>query len=198
MKRALAVTALAAIVLGSSAVQTMAAEVVSFEANRASRDTSHVVQEEVQESAKQEEPEWYQGVEMDQGAIDPAALGEEVLLLTNKEREKGGLPALQGDATVTEMAMCRAEEIGQVRSHTRPNGEPCSTIFHEFDTELRYYGENIAGGQKTPEDVVKAWMDSAGHRENLLREGAEYMGVGIWQDNSGAIYWVQVFAKSEP
>lgn len=68
-------------------------------------------------------------------------------------------------------------------------------MFGEYDTELRFYGENAAKGQKTPDKVVAAWMDSPGHRENLLREKAEYLGVGVWQDENGILHWVQLFAK---
>ena len=91
--------------------------------------------------------------------------------------------------------MLRARELEESYSHTRPSGENCKTVFGEFETDLRFWGENAAKGNRTPEAVVKAWMDSQGHRENLLREDAGYLGVGVWQDEDGILYWVQLFAK---
>ena len=91
--------------------------------------------------------------------------------------------------------MLRARELEESYSHTRPSGENCKTVFGEFETDLRFWGENAAKGNRTPEAVVEAWMDSQGHRENLLREDAGYLGVGVWQDEDGILYWVQLFAK---
>lgn len=91
--------------------------------------------------------------------------------------------------------MLRARELEESYSHTRPSGENCKTVFGEFETDLRFWGENAAKGNRTPEAVVEAWMDSPGHRENLLREDAEYLGAGVWQDEDGVLYWVQLFAK---
>ena len=129
--------------------------------------------------------------------VDLEAFAQEVLTLTNEKRAEAGLNSLSADQTLSEMAMHRARELEATYSHTRPNGENCKTIFKDYETDLRFYGENASKGQKAPEDVVQAWMDSSGHRDNLLREGAQYLGVGVWQDADGILYWEQLFAASK-
>jgi uncharacterized protein YkwD len=87
----------------------------------------------------------------------------------------------------------RAEELIQSFSHTRPDGTSCFTAFDEFGVDYRAAGENIAAGQKTPEDVVNSWMNSSGHRANILSENFTAIGVGVAEDVNGTLYWVQMF-----
>lgn len=96
------------------------------------------------------EPEW----------VDLDAYAQEVLTLTNAQREAAGLNPLSADPVLTEMAMLRARELEESYSHTRPSGENCKTVFGEFETDLRFWGENAAKGNRTPEAAVEAWMDS--------------------------------------
>ncbi|WP_066456612.1 CAP domain-containing protein [Anaerotruncus rubiinfantis] len=131
----------------------------------------------------------------EQEEVDLDALAEEVFKLTNAEREKAGLPALLVDGQLSEMAMQRAKELEATFTHDRPDGSKCSTVFNEYETSLNWYGENIAYGQPTPERVISAWMNSQSHQKNLLRKKAEYLGIGVWQDSRGLLYWVQVFGK---
>lgn len=180
-----------------SAAPAYAGEVFTFEAvpengSRAEEQSTPVWEApkpERQESSgygwTPPEPEW----------VDLDAYAQEVLALTNAQREAAGLNSLSADPVLTEMAMLRAKELEENYSHTRPSGENCKTVFGEFELGLKFYGENAAKGNKTPEAVVEAWMDSPGHRENLLREDAGYLGVGVWQDEDGILYWVQIFAK---
>ena len=53
--------------------------------------------------------------------------------------------------------------------------------------------ENIAWGQKTPEEVVTGWMNSSGHRANILSSKFTFIGVGVYRSSSGRLYWVQLF-----
>ena len=117
---------------------------------------------------------------------------EEVLELVNVEREKAGLKPLQLSPELAEAAAIRAEEITKKFSHTRPNGKSCFTV---IKISCRAKGENIAGGQLTPEAVVKAWMDSKGHRENILNSDYGKLGVGYFYDADSEYkhYWVQLF-----
>lgn len=126
---------------------------------------------------------------------DLDSMAEEAFRLTNAEREKAGLPILQADPQLSDMAMQRARELESTFSHNRPDGSKCATIFGDYETSLTWYGENIAYGQPTAERVISAWMNSQGHQENLLRKKAEYLGIGVWQDNNGSICWVQIFGK---
>ena len=92
---------------------------------------------------------------------------------------------------ISSAAQLRAEELVEKFSHTRPDGTICSTVFDGMEG-YSYRGENIAKGQKTPEEVVKDWMESTGHRENILQDQMDYIGVGCVQKN-GTFYWVQLF-----
>lgn len=120
--------------------------------------------------------------------IDIDEFREEVIRLTNIEREKAGLDPLVEDSTAMEYAQIRAEELTVSFSHTRPNGE--SKIVDGMS-----FLENAARGQTTPEDVVDSWMNSEGHRAALLRDYSDYgnrMGTGCYVEN-GTIYWTQEF-----
>lgn len=197
MKRSFMSILLAMALAVGSAAPAYAGEVFTFEAapesgSKAEKQSAPVwefPETELQESSgygwTPPEPEW----------VDLDAYTQEVLALTNTQREAAGLNPLSVDPVLTEMAMLRARELEESYSHTRPSGENCKTVFREFETDLRFWGENAAKGNRTPEAVVEAWMGSQGHRENLLREDAEYLGVGVWQDEDGILYWVQLFAK---
>lgn len=118
--------------------------------------------------------------------IDIEEFRQEVIRLTNKEREKAGLEPLEAHSTAMEFAQIRAEELAEKFSHTRPNGDQTGTYSHYT------FGENIARGSKTPEAVVKGWMNSPGHRAAIKSSEDEYFGVGVYKFD-GTIYWAQEF-----
>ena len=121
--------------------------------------------------------------------IDIDEFREEVIRLTNIEREKAGLDPLVEDSTAMEYAQIRANELLELFSHDRPNGETGGMYSHYS------FGENIAKGSQTPEAVVKGWMNSTGHRNTILADYSTYgnkMGVGVAEKN-GTLYWVQEF-----
>ncbi len=118
----------------------------------------------------------------------------EVIRLVNVEREKRGLKKLSKNTKVCSAANKRAKEITQKFSHTRPNGKECFTVLSEYGVRSTYSGENIAMGSPTPKDVVKLWMDSKGHKANILNPNFKSMGVGVAEKN-GAKYWVQLFVN---
>lgn len=115
-----------------------------------------------------------------------------VLNRVNKERAAEGLPALTMDKGLLEAAMIRAHEIAIYFDHMRPNGEWCHVVFSDY---LPLAGENIAILKKTPKEVMDMWMDSPGHRSNILGEYYTSMGVGAVTVN-GTCYWVQCFSAS--
>lgn len=119
---------------------------------------------------------------------------EQVVALVNVERAKEGLKELSIDEDMESAALVRAKEIQTSFSHTRPDGSSFSTALKEADVTYRRAGENIAWGQKTPEEVVEAWMNSAGHRANILNKNYSRIGVGHLQNAKGTSYWVQLFA----
>lgn len=118
---------------------------------------------------------------------------EQVVKLVNEERAKAGLPALKLDTDITAAANVRAKEIVQKFSHTRPNGSSFSSVLKEQGVSFRGSGENIAWGQKTPEEVMKGWMNSDGHRANILNKNYKNIGIGYYQNEKGVNYWVQLF-----
>ncbi|MGN0335537.1 MAG: CAP domain-containing protein [Lachnospiraceae bacterium] len=123
----------------------------------------------------------------------PLSYAEQVVNLVNEERAKAGLPALTMDADITAAANVRAKEIKQQFSHTRPDGSSFSTVLKEQGVAFRGSGENIAWGQKSPEQVMNGWMNSEGHRANILNKNFKNIGVGYYQDENGVNHWVQLF-----
>ena len=111
---------------------------------------------------------------------------EEVIRLTNKEREKEGLDPLTADSDLMDFAQVRAEEISEYFSHHRPDG------VSEGPYPDYMIGENIAKGYKTPEEVMDGWMNSDGHRAEILFADNSKIGVGVYK-SGGLLYWVQVF-----
>lgn len=127
------------------------------------------------------------------GENNTLSYAEQVAKLVNEERAKAGLPALTMDADITAAANVRAKEIKQQFSHTRPNGSSFSTVLKEQGVAFRGSGENIAWGQKSPEQVMNSWMNSEGHRANILNKNFKNIGVGYYQDEKGVNHWVQLF-----
>ncbi len=116
----------------------------------------------------------------------------QVVALVNAERAKQGLSALTIDTKVQQAALVRAKESAQSFSHTRPNGSSFSTALTEAGVSYRTAGENIAYGQSTPQQVMNAWMNSSGHRANILNANYTTIGVGYTVIN-GTAYWAQLF-----
>ena len=125
------------------------------------------------------------------GGVQEAA--EAVAALVNAARRDAGLSELELDADLCAAAQARAQEIAQSFSHTRPDGSSCFTILEEFGISYRAAGENIAMGQRTPEEVMDGWMNSSGHRANILNGTFTSIGVGYYVDGAGAAHWVQIF-----
>ena len=113
-----------------------------------------------------------------------------VVDLVNEERAKENLAPLSLNRTATDAAQVRAEEAKKSFSHTRPNGTKCFTALAEAGVTYTAAGENLAGKIKTPEKVVDAWMNSPGHRKNIMNP--KYSQIGVGYVSSGN-YWSQFF-----
>ena len=140
-----------------------------------------------EEAPPQEEPD----APEESGGVQEAA--EAVASLVNAARQDAGLSELELDADLCAAAQACAQEIAQSFSHTRPDGSSCFTILEEFGISYRAAGENIAMGQRTPEEVMDGWMNSSGHRANILNGTFTSIGVGYYVDGAGAAHWVQIF-----
>lgn len=120
------------------------------------------------------------------------AYESEVVTLVNTERAKYGLKALSIDSGAVSVAHIRAKEIVRSFSHTRPDGRSCFTAAADSGLSYRMAGENIAYGYAAPAQVVKGWMNSEGHRKNILSSSFTKIGVGCYE-SSGVLYWSQFF-----
>ena len=113
-----------------------------------------------------------------------------VVDLVNEERAKENIPPVSLNRAATSAAQVRAQEATKSFSHTRPNGTKCFTALAEADISYQAAGENLAGRIKTPEKVVDAWMNSPGHRKNIMNP--KYSQIGVGYVSSGN-YWSQFF-----
>lgn len=120
------------------------------------------------------------------------SMAQQVLALVNEERADAGLTAVQLDTSVQQAATVRATELASLFSHTRPDGSSCFTALLQAGVNYQGAGENIAYGQQTAQAVMTAWMNSTGHRENILNSKFTTLGVGYELIN-GTPYWVQLF-----
>lgn len=120
----------------------------------------------------------------------------EVLRLTNQERYQAGLNPLTALSTLQAAGDIRAAELVTLFSHTRPDGTSCFTVLGEAGiSRYGWVGENIAVGYTTPDSVMTGWMNSEGHRANILNANFVHMGVGYEKvsDTTYTHHWVQIF-----
>lgn len=122
-------------------------------------------------------------------------VGQQVMDLTNAERAKKGLSPLTWNWEVARVARYKSSDMRNKNyfSHQSPTyGSPFSML-ESFGVSYRSAGENIAAGQTNPEEVVKAWMNSEGHRKNIMNPAYTEIGVGYVSGGSYGHYWTQMF-----
>ncbi len=121
----------------------------------------------------------------------------DVLNLTNQERQKAGLKPFSGDYTnLNRSARAKSQDMAANNyfSHTSPTyGDPFA-MMRNFGVQYQSAGENIAKGQPSPQEVVQAWMNSPGHRANIMNASYTHMGVG-YVANNGQPCWTQQFVS---
>lgn len=125
------------------------------------------------------------------------SLQKKVISIVNKNRKKKGLEALTMDEKLMKAAQDRAKELTKSFSHTRPNGTSCFTIFEKYKITPTASGENIAAGQRSAAAVMDSWMNSPGHKENIMNNRFKKIGVGlvIVPNDMYSYYWVQMFTE---
>jgi uncharacterized YkwD family protein len=121
-----------------------------------------------------------------------SAYEQKVVELTNQERAKNGLKPLALDTELSKVAREKSRDMQSKGyfSHTSPTYGSPFDMMKKFGISYRSAGENIAMGQRTPEEVVKAWMNSSGHRANILNSSYTHIGVGHVATGN---YWTQMF-----
>ena len=117
---------------------------------------------------------------------------KEMLDLINKYRAENGVEPLKLYIPACNAAMTRSSELVSAFSHDRPNGSSCFTVLDDYSIIWSSAGENIAYGYPSVQSVMNGWMNSEGHRANILSSDFDYMGIGI-NSSSDGIYWTQLF-----
>ena len=126
-----------------------------------------------------------------------SAMEEEVLRLVNEERTKRGLGALKRASDLD--ALARAHSADMINrhffDHNNPDGQSPFDRMRAAGISYRAAAENIASGQRSAEAVMNAWMNSSGHRANILNATYTEIGIGAVKSSGGTIYWTQEFVK---
>lgn len=128
---------------------------------------------------------------------DAKAFEKEVIRLTNVERTKNGLKPLTENWELSRVARYKSEDMAKngYFSHTSPTYGSPFTMMQNFGIKYTAAGENIAYGQRTAQEVVNGWMNSPGHRANILNANYTQIGVGYAVNSKGTPYWTQQFIK---
>ena len=119
----------------------------------------------------------------------------QVIQLTNQERAKHGLKPLKANWELSRVARYKSMDMRDRNyfSHTSPTYGSPFTMIKNFGISYRAAAENIAAGQTTPQQVVQAWMNSEGHRRNILNPNYTEIGVGYAAGGTKRHYWTQMF-----
>lgn len=125
-------------------------------------------------------------------------LEDEVIRLVNVERKKAGQPELIKNDELINVSRMKSQDFvdNNYFSHNSPvYGSPFDML-RSFGIRYSAAGENIASGQRTAAEAMNHWMNSSGHRANILNTSFNQIGVGVARDNNGNLYWTQMFIKS--
>jgi len=129
--------------------------------------------------------------------LDVKTTENKVIGLVNVQRAKVGLPPLKANWQVSRVARYKSQDMINKGyfSHTSPTYGSPFTMMESFGIKFSAAGENIAMGQSTPEAVMNGWMNSPGHRSNILNPTYTEIGVGLAKNSAGTCYWTQMFIK---
>jgi uncharacterized protein YkwD len=127
-----------------------------------------------------------------------ADVAREVIALTNAERAGAGLAPLAPDMRLTAAAQGHSDDMvtRDFYSHTTPEGREPWDRAASAGCAHRGIGENIACGQRTPAEVVLGWMNSPGHRANILKPDFTHIGIGYATGSRAGTYWTQLFGMA--
>ncbi|MBM6617020.1 CAP domain-containing protein [Bacillus suaedaesalsae] len=119
---------------------------------------------------------------------------QQVVDLTNRERSNNGLPPIAADVELQKAAQMKSDDMATNNyfSHTSPTYGSPFDMLRNLGIEYKVAAENIAQGQRSPQEVVTAWMNSEGHRKNILNKDITHIGVGHAASGN---YWTQLFIK---
>lgn len=185
--------------ISSTDAQKMAQDIISQETNLTPEQQQQIIDDiaaKIEQSVKDAAAQAQQQQEQQTQAASTGTDTGRVVALCNEYRAGAGLGGLTEDATLDAMAAQRAQEIAQSFSHTRPDGRDCSSIYDDYGYAWMACGENIAAGQTSADEVMTGWMNSEGHKANILSGNFNRIGVACYSDPNSAYgyYWVQVFS----
>lgn len=125
-------------------------------------------------------------------------LENEVFQIVNEERRRVGLSELTFDTDITNVARTKSQDFikNNYFSHNSPEYGSPFEMLRSFGINYSAAAENIASGQNTAEEAMRHWMNSAGHRANILNSTFNKIGVGVARDNNGNLYWTQMFVRN--
>lgn len=117
--------------------------------------------------------------------------------LVNQERQNRGLKPYKYYNKLAHVAQKKAKDMrdNNYFSHQSPTYGSPFEMLEEFGIEYSAAGENIARGQRSAEEVMNSWMNSPGHRKNILSKKYTHIGVGLAQNKQNTNYWVQMFIR---
>ncbi|MFJ7747452.1 CAP domain-containing protein [Peribacillus sp. NPDC097295] len=123
------------------------------------------------------------------------SIEQQVLDLVNAERAQAGLKELKMDEELSNVAKAKSEDMrdNNYFSHTSPTYGSPFDMMKSFGINYTYAGENIAAGQTSPSAVMKSWMNSAGHKANILNKNYTHIGIGYVKGGTYSRYWTQQF-----
>lgn len=124
-------------------------------------------------------------------------LETEVVRLVNIERSNRGLQTLQQNWELSRIARYKSQDMIDKGyfAHTSPTYGSFFHMIDSFGVKASGAAENIAQGQRTPQHVMSSWMNSPGHKNNILSESFSEIGVGVAKDSKGNLTWTQMFIK---
>jgi uncharacterized YkwD family protein len=119
----------------------------------------------------------------------------QVVELVNIERQKNGLAPLALDSSISNVARIKSKDMSDNNyfAHQSPTYGSAGDMLTQHGIRYSAWGENIAAGQRTPEEVVSAWMNSPGHRANIL--ASHFTKIGVGYVNNGRPHWTQMFTN---
>ncbi|SHH01386.1 SafA/ExsA family spore coat assembly protein [Tepidibacter thalassicus] len=128
---------------------------------------------------------------------DIKSIEQEVIRLVNIERSKRGLPLLSHNWELSRVARYKSQDMIDKNyfSHISPTYKSPFEMMRNFGIKFSYAGENIAYGQRTAQEVMNSWMNSPGHRKNILSPNYTQIGVGLAIKSNGTKYWTQMFIR---
>lgn len=140
----------------------------------------------------------YPGQKINIPSIDDVkALEQKVIDLVNRQRAQNGLSTLKANWEVGRVARYKSQDMINKHyfDHQSPTYGSPFNMMENFGIKFNAAGENIAYGQRTPQDVMNDWMNSPGHRSNILNPTYNQIGVGVAKSANGTYYWTQMFIK---